>query len=343
MVSGTDVLFIGTSEGFEARLAPQHGYPLATVPAAPYARTGAVGKARAVGATMAGVLAARRVLRRAGTELVLGLGGYASLPAVLAARTLGLPTLLHEANAVGGRANRLAGRVADGVLLACSGAGSDFPSAAALTGVPVREEIVRLATTPRPTRDGDVRHVLVAGGSGGSAFLDARVPDLLSRVAARGSRIAVRHQVGVGDLAATRAAYAAIGMPAEVVRYVDDMAAAYAWADFAVTCAGAGTLAELAVAGVPALVVPLAQAAFDHQTANALAFVAETAMPWSSEAGWDPEPLAARVASVLSSEDAWRAASASIRRAARGDAAEAVVCACLALFRNGAGAGTRGL
>ena len=108
-----------------------------------------MGKARAVVATMAGVLAARGVLRRAGIELVLGLGGYASLPAVLAAWTLGVPTLLHEANAVAGVANRLAGRVADGVLLAFETAASDFASAGALTGVPVREEIVRLADAPR--------------------------------------------------------------------------------------------------------------------------------------------------------------------------------------------------
>ena len=343
MAPGTDIFFIGTADGFEARLVPQHGHRLVTVPAAPYARTGAAGKARAVAATVEGVLAARRLLRSAGVDLVLGLGGYASLPAMLAAWTLGVPTLLHEANAVAGRANRVAGRVADGVLLAFESAAAEFPSPGVLTGVPVREEIVRVGAAPHPLRAGDVRRVLVAGGSGGSPFLDARVPDLLSRVGARGPRITVRHQVGVGNVATARAAYAAVGIPADVVAYVDDMAAAYAWADFVVTCAGAVTLAELAVAGVPALVVPLARAAFDHQTANARAFAAVTAMPWSSEADWDPAPLAERVASVLGSEDAWLEASATIRRAGRDDAAEAVVRACLAHVRNGAGADTRGL
>ena len=110
MAPGTDIFFIGTADGFEARLVPQHGHRLVTVPAAPYARTGAAGKARAVATTVEGVLAARRLLRSAGVDLVLGLGGYASLPAMLAAWTLGIPTLLHEANAVAGRANRVAGR-----------------------------------------------------------------------------------------------------------------------------------------------------------------------------------------------------------------------------------------
>jgi UDP-N-acetylglucosamine--N-acetylmuramyl-(pentapeptide) pyrophosphoryl-undecaprenol N-acetylglucosamine transferase len=112
---------------------------------------------------------------------------------------------------------------------------------------------------------------------------------------------------------------------------MEDVGSAYAWADFAVTSAGAVTLAELAIVGLPALVVPLARAAFDHQTANARAFAAITGAPWVAEGDFDTERLAALVASVVSPDDAWRAASARMRRAAHIDAAEAVVRACLAL------------
>jgi len=340
MIPGVEVLFVGAADGFEGRLAPQHGYRLVTVPASPYARTDARGKVRAVTATASGVLAARRMLRREGVELVLGFGGYASLPTVLAAWTLGLPTVLHEANAVAGRANRLASRFIDEVLLAFETARAGFAPTGAVTGVPVREEIVRLGAAQRPPAGDRPRRVLVMGGSGGSPFLDDRVPRLLERVVARGQAVTARHQVGIGDVAATRAAYAAAGIPADVVSYVDDMAAAYAWADFVITSAGAVTLAELAIVGLPALVVPLARAALDHQTANARAFAALTEVPWVKEDAFAPDALADAVATVLGSEVAWRAASARIRRAARADAADAVVRSCLALV-NGAGGGSR--
>ena len=340
MTPGVEVLFVGTADGFEGRLAPRHGHRLVTVPASPYARTGARGKVRAVTATASGVLAARRMLRREGIELVLGLGGYASLPTVVAAWTLRLPTALHEANAVAGRANRLAGRLVDTVLLAFETARAGFAPTAALTGVPVREEIVRLGAAPRPPRGAGPGRVLVLGGSGGSPFLDARAPALLGRLVARGQPVTARHQVGAGYVAATRAAYAASGVSAEVVPYLEDMAAAYAWADFVVTSAGAVTLAELAVVGLPALVVPLARAAFDHQTANARAFAALTEVPWVKEDAFAPDALADLVAPVLGSEVAWRGASERIRRAARADAADAVVRRCLALV-NGADGGSR--
>jgi UDP-N-acetylglucosamine--N-acetylmuramyl-(pentapeptide) pyrophosphoryl-undecaprenol N-acetylglucosamine transferase len=146
---GVDVLFVGAADGFETRLAPRHGYRLVTVPASPYARTDARGKVRAVGATASGVLAARRMLRREGVELVLGFGGYASLPTMLAARSLGLPTVLHEANAVAGRANRVAGRFVDTILIGFETARAGFAPTGVLTGVPVRDDIVRLGAAPR--------------------------------------------------------------------------------------------------------------------------------------------------------------------------------------------------
>lgn len=270
---------------------------------------------------------------------MLGFGGYASLPTVLAARSLGLPTVVHEANAVAGRANLVAARFADAVLLAFETARSAFAPTSVVTGVPVRDDIVRLGATARAMHDG-ARRVLVMGGSDGSTFLDRQVPALLARVVARGCPVIARHLVGGGDVGATRAGYATAGVPADVAPYAHDIAAAYAWADFAVTSAGAVTLAELAVVGLPALVVPLADAAFDHQTANARAFAALTGVPWVSEDTFRAEPLADLVARLLTSDEAWSAASAGIRRAARADAADAVVRACRTLSR-GAGAGSR--
>jgi UDP-N-acetylglucosamine--N-acetylmuramyl-(pentapeptide) pyrophosphoryl-undecaprenol N-acetylglucosamine transferase len=327
LVPGVAITFLGTAGGIEARLVPAHGYPFAAIPGAPLLGVGAAGKLRALAALARGTATARPVLRAARSELVLGLGGYASAGAILGARTLGLRTVIHEANAVAGVANRLLGRFTDRVLLGSPAAATAFSAAATdVTGVPVRTALADAAPRTRPTAD--AFRVLVVGGSGGSAFLNARVPDLLARLGAGGIAVAVHHQTGSGEIERVTAAYAGSGVAATVSAYIDDIGAAYRWADMAITCAGAGTLAELALVGLPALLVPLATAALDHQTANARAFAAQTGLPWSSENAWDAAALATRLRTLATSPDARAAAAAGVRTAARPDAAHAVVTAC---------------
>ena len=132
--------------------------------------------------------------------------------------------------------------------------------------------------------------LLVCGGSLGSPFLNRRVPELAAALREAGIAVEVWHQAGERALDEIRAAYAAAGIAARVDAHVDDMAAAYRWADVAVACAGAATLAELAAAGLPALLVPLAAASDDHQSDNAAAFAAATGAPWVREADWKPPP-----------------------------------------------------
>jgi UDP-N-acetylglucosamine--N-acetylmuramyl-(pentapeptide) pyrophosphoryl-undecaprenol N-acetylglucosamine transferase len=151
---------------------------------------------------------------------------------------------------------------------------------------------------------------------------------VVARLAARGHAVEARHHAAPGMTDRVRAAYAAADVPAGVVEYVDDMAAEYASAHFAVVSAGAVTLAELAATGVPALVVPLARAALDHQAANARAFAQATGARWTREADWEPDALAAHVATLIESPAAWNAASTAVRGVAAPDAAAAVVRAC---------------
>jgi UDP-N-acetylglucosamine--N-acetylmuramyl-(pentapeptide) pyrophosphoryl-undecaprenol N-acetylglucosamine transferase len=330
---GVELILLGSAGGFEARLVPAHGYRLALIHAAPFAGVGLGAKMRALWATAVGTLEARSILRAERVELVLGFGGYVAAPAVLAAWSLGVPTVLHEANAVAGVANRTLARLADRVLLGFETPGDTLADDAAVTGMPIRAAIAALAAqTRQPPAAGAPIRVLVTGGSHGSRFLDERVPDLLTRVAARGLRVEARHQVGNGDLERTRAHYAAAAIPATVVAYLDDMAAAYAWADVAIVSAGAGTLAELAAAGLPAVVVPLASAAGDHQSANARVFAAATGASWTREETWDADERAAWLVSLVTSSEAWRAASAGVRRLARADAAAAVLRVCNAIL-----------
>jgi UDP-N-acetylglucosamine--N-acetylmuramyl-(pentapeptide) pyrophosphoryl-undecaprenol N-acetylglucosamine transferase len=328
-----DILFLGTPDGAESRLVPAHGYRLATVTAAPFFGVGTAGRLRSVTALMAGAVQARRVLRAEGSELVLGFGNFASAGALLGARTIGLRTVIHEANAVAGVANRLLGRLVDRVLLGFAEAAPAFPlRTTALTGTPVRAAVRALAgARAEPRAPGPVR-VLVVGGSQGSPFLNANVPGVVVRVARRGVPLEVRHQTGRGDPAQVRAAYQRGGVAADVQTSFDDVTAAYRWADLAIACAGAITLAELAIAALPALLVPLATAALDHQRANARAFAVVTGAWWTGEDAWDAAVAEERLAVLVASAGERRAAAARMAAAARPDAAHAVVAACESLL-----------
>ena len=327
-----DILFLGTPDGAESRLVPAHGYRLATVTAAPFFGVGTAGRLRSVTALMAGAAQARRVLRAEGSELVLGFGNFASAGALLGARTMGLATVIHEANAVAGVANRFLGRLVDRVLLGFGEAAPAFPRrTTVLTGTPVRAAVRTLAGARAEPRAGPVR-LLFLGGSQGSPFLNAHVPGVVVRVARRGLALEVRHQTGRGDPGPVSAAYQRGGVAADVQASFHDVAAAYRWADLAIACAGAITLAELAIAGLPALLVPLSTAALDHQRANARAFAAATGVWWTGEGAWDATAVEERLAVLVASAGERRAAASRVAAAARPDAAEAVVAACEALL-----------
>src|SRR5712692_3331133 len=194
-----DLLFIGAPDGFAARLAPSHGYRVALVPSGPLFGVGVAGKLRTLWRLGVGVRQARRVLRAAETKLVIGVGGYASAAALLAAKSLRLATAIYEANTVPGLTNALLGRFVDRIYLGFAAAGWGFPADRTLvTGNPVRPRILAVGGKERIAPHGTGRpvHILVTGGSLGAPFLNQQVPDLLARVAARGLSIEVRHQVG---------------------------------------------------------------------------------------------------------------------------------------------------
>lgn len=320
---GWTVSWMGAPGGMESRLVPPHGYPMLWV-----GFGGVRGKGLATRLLMplrllrAGVQALR-ALRRVRPAVVIGMGGYITVPGGLASRLVGARLVLHEQNAVAGMANRLLARVAARLLCGFPGAlpGGEW------VGNPVRAAIREL---PEPAvryaaRDGALR-ILVVGGSLGAAALNTRVPAALALL---GERPRVLHQTGRGHLEATRAAYAAAGVEAECREFIDDMAAAYADADLVICRAGASTVAEVACAGVAALFVPFPFAVDDHQTANAGFLADREAAMLVQQRDLDPESLAA---SLRGLDRARLAAMARRARAASaGDAAAAVVAVCEAL------------
>src|SRR5512139_862721 len=302
---GSRLLFIGTSGGCESWLVTAHGHHLEVVPGAPLFGVNLVGKALAMRRLVDGLLRARQLLRRERIQLVIGFGGYASAGTLLAARSLGLHTAILELNAIPGLTNRLLGRIVHRVYLGSAAARPAFaPAKTVETGTPVRSEIVRVGADKLPGPDAHGRfHILVTGGSLGSPFLNRCAAELIRSVAARGVMLDVQHQAGLCDPEAVSRSYEQAGMSASVMPYLERMPEAYAWAHFAIACAGAGTLAELAVSGLPALVVPLRGASEDHQVANARTFAAASGVLWLREADWRPPGLAAQITELLTQAD----------------------------------------
>jgi UDP-N-acetylglucosamine--N-acetylmuramyl-(pentapeptide) pyrophosphoryl-undecaprenol N-acetylglucosamine transferase len=208
---------------------------------------------------------------------VLVFGGYVSFPVGLAARLQGRPLWVHEQNAVMGTANRWLARLAQRVLTSFPKT-QHAPASAVCVGNPVREALTALPPAPvRPMGEGQPLRLLVLGGSLGARALNQALPSVVAGLQPTWPQgLAVWHQTGTAEEAAVREAYAAqsvVPQSLRVAAFIDDMAAAYQWADLVVCRAGASTVAELAAVGLPAVFVPLPHAIDDHQTANAQALV----------------------------------------------------------------------
>lgn len=263
---GVAVSWLGTQRGLEARVVPAAGYPLETVRVSGLRGRGLL-RLLAAPFMLAGALyQALRIEWRLRPLAVLGMGGFASGPGGVIAWLLRRPLLIHEQNSVAGTTNRWLAPLARTVMVAFPGslAGKYTP---VHTGNPIRGAITRLAAPAErfAGRSGPLR-VLVVGGSLGASALNSVVPAALARLAVCPE---LYHQTGKQDLELVRTAYAAAGIEARVEPFIEDMASAYAWADLVICRSGALTVAELAVVGVAAILVPFPHATDDHQTGNA--------------------------------------------------------------------------
>jgi UDP-N-acetylglucosamine--N-acetylmuramyl-(pentapeptide) pyrophosphoryl-undecaprenol N-acetylglucosamine transferase len=330
-----EVVFLSAAGCAATRIVPEAGHRLVTVPASAMARAGPHGVVASVARLGPGLWRATEVLSSWKTRLVIGTGGYPSGPVLPAARGLGLTTAVLEANAAPGMANRWLGHLVHRVWLGFPQAAPWFPaSRRRVTGTPVRGAWVRrLVGVERVPPRGRPTRVLVTGGARGAAFLGARGPGLVGRMRARGLDVEVVHHVGPRDEAAVRGAWDAVGVAATVTAHIANVAEALLWADVAVARPGASTLAELALAGLPALLVPLADAARDHQADNADAYRAGGAALCAREGDWDADALATALVGLLTDPRAWQAMSDAAHAQATPDAAQRIVEDCETLMR----------
>ena len=262
---GWKVVWLGNPEGMEARLVPPHGYELVPLRFAALRGKGLWRKLSLPWRLLSACWQAHQALRRIDPDVVVGFGGFVSFPGAVMARWQRRPLVIHEQNSVAGLANRVLARIARRVL-------TGFPLSlphAEYCGNPLRPEIAGL---PEPAlrfqqRSGPL-HLLVLGGSLGATALNEQVPKAMALLTAA-ERPVLKHQAGEKHLDALRANYAAAGVDAECLPFIEDMGAAYAWADLVICRAGAITVAELAAVGVASILVPFPYAVDDHQASNA--------------------------------------------------------------------------
>jgi UDP-N-acetylglucosamine--N-acetylmuramyl-(pentapeptide) pyrophosphoryl-undecaprenol N-acetylglucosamine transferase len=328
------VILIGSTLGLESQLVPKAGFELATLPAGQVMGRGIAARASAAFAIARGALAAARLLRQRRIEWVLSVGGYASVPTVMAAAALRIPIALVEPNAQPGRANRLAASFARRIFVQFDDAAKRLGGGARVltVGVPLREALIRAFhdAPPRRTPRAPLR-LLVFGGSQGARQLNDAMIALAPRLDP--ARFEIVHQTGESDRARVADAYAATNLRAEVMAFEPQMPRRYREADLALCRSGAMTVAELALAGLPALLVPYPFAADDHQSANARALVAAGAARLLPAKTLTPDDVMGALDELSAQPERLREMGLAAAKFARPDAAERIVDACLALLR----------
>lgn len=329
------ITFVGGQRGLETRLVPQAGYPLRTLRMSGLKGASLPARAAATGMAAAAVVRCLGWMARRRPDLVMGVGGYASGPAVLAARTLGVRTMILEQNHFPGATNRwLAPRV-DAVCVPSEAARRRLGGRGIVTGNPVREAFTRIGPPP----GGPGLSLLVFGGSRGARSINRAMTEALPQLAAMRPVPRIVHQTGPEALEAVRAAYGAVPAlsQAEVAPFLDDMPLRLADADLVLARAGATTLAELAAAGRPAILVPYPHAADDHQRLNAEAVAEAGAAVWILDGELTGVRLSASVAELAADPARRLRMGEAARGLARPDAAARIADVALSLVREGTG------
>ncbi|MBM4227409.1 MAG: undecaprenyldiphospho-muramoylpentapeptide beta-N-acetylglucosaminyltransferase [Gammaproteobacteria bacterium] len=322
--------WMGAAHGMEERIVPTHGIPLSLIPIRGVRGKGWMRQLVAPFAILRATLAAIGLIRRIRPGVVLGMGGFVSGPGGLAAWLCRKPLIIHEQNALPGVTNRLLARLAARVLCAYPSA---FPPGvgAEVTGNPIRHEIVKSAHPADDPAHGGPLRILVLGGSLGARSLNRVVPETLAGFD-HAERLEILHQTGEPDADTVAVRYRELGCAARVVPFIAEMAEAYAWADCVICRAGALTLAELCVMGLPSVLIPYPHAVDDHQTLNARHLTDQDAAVLVRDAELSPETLAAALHSIVDDPARRQAIAARARALGKPRATSEVVRHCLELM-----------
>jgi UDP-N-acetylglucosamine--N-acetylmuramyl-(pentapeptide) pyrophosphoryl-undecaprenol N-acetylglucosamine transferase len=325
----SEVLFVGTRKGLEARLLPELGWTLKTIDMSGWAGLGLSERVRAFFRMIKGLRQSRRIIRDFRPDVVVGVGGYASVPALLAAKWMRVPYLIHEQNAWPGMANRLLARWAKRICLSFEAAGKAFPGLpTTVTGNPVRSAMEHC---PELNLESPV--LLVFGGSQGARGINRAIVDGLSQLEGWRDQLHILHQAGQLDYEEVVAGYRMANWEnVEVVPFITEMAEAYCRATLVVCRAGATTLAELTACGRPAILVPFPHAAGGHQADNARALAAKGAAVMVEEKDLTPGSLGRLIDDLLQDAAKLKSLAASAGKMAQRGAAARILNECRAVL-----------
>ena len=327
---GWTIHWLGTEKRMEAKIVPEHGFDISFINIAGVRNKSLIERLKIPFKLLQSVIQSISILRKVKPDVVLGMGGYASAPGGFAAWLMRIPLVLHEQNAVAGMTNRYLAKIATTVL-------SAFPNAFRkdvkyqVVGNPLRKEITDLIPVV-PEHPTSSKKVLVVGGSLGAKVLNDTVPQALKQIHLQ--NINVWHQTGRDSQASVLANYQQFGMAEDKVKvteFIEDMAAAYQWADVVICRAGALTVSELAMAAKPAIFVPLPHAVDDHQTKNAMYLVSRGAAKLLPQKEFNGTTLAQMLNSLFISDSVVQSMVKAAHDAAHADATNRVANTCAGL------------
>lgn len=326
----TEVLFVGTQRGIESKLLGPSGYKLSTIDVEGI-------KGRGIRALIKGfyqipqsMWQSRRILKEFRPGIVIGVGGYASGPAVLAAYFVGLPTAIAEQNAAPGITNRILGKFVDKIFVTYAATADSFPASKVLvSGNPVRAAFTSVRSRQQAAKD--FQQLLIFGGSQGAQAINKSIVEMLPQLQKIKNNIRILHQTGARDVEPVSEAYARYGIRAEVTAFIVDMADAYRQADLIICRAGATSLAEITTAGKAAILIPFPFATNDHQTKNAEAMAEKGAAIMIQEKDLSGDKLFAVVGKLLQDPQKLRLMEENSAKLGDVNAAATIVDACLEL------------
>lgn len=329
---GSTIAFIGTRRGLEARVVPEEGFHLLTIPARGFMGKGLRGKIASLCALPGATLRAGACLRRCRADIVLGLGGYIALPSVIAGKTMHIPAVIHEQNICPGLSNRLLGQIADTVCLTFAESAAGFPRATTTvcTGLPVRRRFFSSGSAARQDRR---FCVFICGGSLGARQINAAIMEALPLLTPHAADLRFIHQTGEHDFREVAEGYDRHGLQAHVAPFFTDMHLQYRQADLVICRSGAGTLAELAICAKAALLIPYPHAAGNHQEKNARVFADRGAAMILHSDDVNGQNLVQLLLTLREKPDCVQSMEAQSARLARPDAAACVVDVCTDLVR----------
>jgi UDP-N-acetylglucosamine--N-acetylmuramyl-(pentapeptide) pyrophosphoryl-undecaprenol N-acetylglucosamine transferase len=326
--SMTEILFVGTERGIEARVLPREGFRLETIPVRGLRGRGMRGFLDALWGIPAGLVRSVRIIRNFRPDFIIGLGGYASGPLLFAGKLRGLRCAIMEQNLRPGFTNRFLARFVDRVFTSYRESAPHFSSGQILeTGNPVRWRQL-----PEVQRS-DKFVLLVFGGSAGAHRINLAVVDTMKKLSDLAGRLQIIHQTGHADFAAVKEVYDALPFDAEVLPFIEKMDEAYARADLVLCRAGATTLAELTAFGKAAILVPFPYAIYDHQRSNAQALQDRGAAEMILDQEISGELLAGRIRSYILDPSRIERMAAAARAMGRPEAAARIVDECYVLIR----------